>query len=115
MGAWGTSMLEEDVAADVYADFMERLDAGVKPEAIRTELEANYREYLEDQDDRISFWLALAKAQLDCRALQTDVAAKALESIQTGDALRLWQYAKPNDLAERKSVLEEFATLLRSG
>lgn len=108
MSAWGTDILEDDVAADVYADYRNKLDAGMKPADIRVALEEEFANVLEDKDDAPSFWLALAKAQWECKRLQPDVFAKASEIVKTGADLGRWEEAGEMALKERKQALERF-------
>lgn len=108
MGAWGTGILQDDVSADVYADFMERFEAGVKPAAIRSELEESYADSLEDMDDMPSIWLAIAKAQWECGHLQPDVLEKVSEIVTTEESLGLWEEAGETLFEERKHVLATF-------
>ena len=112
MGAWGTAILEDDVTADVYADFMERFDAGMTPAGIRKELESDYADGIEDQDDGPLFWLALAKAQWECGRLQSDVLAKVSAIVTTGEGIALWQESGAVLLEERKQALTMFLDLL---
>ena len=113
MGAWGTGILQNDVSADVYADFMERFEAGVEPAAIRAELEESYADGLEDMDDMPSIWLAIAKAQWECGHLQPDVLAKVSEIITSEESLGLWEEGGEALLKERKQVLTTFLEQLR--
>lgn len=113
MGTWGTGILDDDLAADVYADYMDSFEAGTPLVRIRIQLEADYTEALDDSEDSIRFWLALAQAQWDCGALQPDVLTNAVALIESGEAIISWEDALQEDLTARKRVLEEFAALIR--
>jgi|SRR5580700_1364549 hypothetical protein len=112
MGAWGPEILQDDVAADVYADFMERFEEGMSLVEIRSELEVEYAEYLDDEDDMPVFWLAIARAQWECGGLQADVLAAVKHIIDSGTGLERWEEAGEAALQERREVLKEFAALL---
>ncbi len=60
MGTWGTAILSDDYALDVYRDYLDRYDAGESHTAILAALREEQREALEDPDDAPLFWLAVA-------------------------------------------------------
>ena len=113
MGAWGTQILEDDVAADVYADFMQRYEDGLTPAAIRRELEDEYSDYLEDEDDMPLFWFAMTQAQWEIAQLQPSVLAKVSALIAAGRGLERWREAGEEALHERQWVLAQFLTQLQ--
>lgn len=114
MGAWSTSILSDDFASDVYAGFMDAYNDGVELEAIRTTLERECADALADSDEGPVFWLALAKAQWDCGALEVDVRERVRHIVENGLGLAVWEDEPARDLAKRKKVLAEFYSKLQT-
>lgn len=108
MGAWSTTILGNDFAADVYGEFIEAYNDGKELNVIRRELEANNQSELNEPDEGSTFWLALAKAQWDCDSLDSDVVAKVGEIVNTELGLDRWREATARDLEKRRKVLAEF-------
>jgi hypothetical protein len=46
MGAWGTGILEDDLAVDIYGDYMERYDEGQHTGDIQAELLDSTSDYV---------------------------------------------------------------------
>ena len=115
MGAWETGILDDDVALDLYQDYLEKWDAGVdSPEAIRAALESANAELIADYDDGPVFYLALAKAQWECGVLQPNVLARIEEALADGSLLARWHEADdPDDLSRREEELKQFVEQLR--
>jgi hypothetical protein len=106
MGASRTDViLDDDVVADVYADFMERFDQGIAPEDICAELEDEYADTLGNVDDGPAIWLALALAQWECGQLEPDMLAKVSEIVASGVELERW---KEEWRDKRKQALAAF-------
>src|SRR6266550_2268448 len=76
MGTWGTGILSDDTARDLYDEFVELYDAGIELSEIRRRIEEEYRASLEAMDEGPLVWLALAKGQWECDALDDDVLAR---------------------------------------
>ena len=100
-------ILDEDVAADVEAAFMELLEEGIKGEKATKEILEEFSEELEDEEDRNVVYLALAELQLGENCLQEDIREKALEIIESGADLERWEEAEEKDYESRKAVLND--------
>ena len=100
-------ILDEDVAADVEAAFMELLEEGIKGEKATKEILEEFSEELEDEEDRNVVYLALAELQLGENCLQEDIREKALEIIESGADLERWEEAEEKDYESRKAVLDD--------
>lgn len=100
-------ILDEDVAVDVEAAFMELLDGGCKGKKATKEVLEEFSEELEDEEDRNVVYLALAELQLRENCLQEDIREKALEIIESGADLERWEEAEEKDYESRKAALEE--------
>lgn len=108
MGAWGTAILSDDTAQDVYSDYMDRYDENVDVTEIRRRLEAENAEVIADPDDGPVFWLALAKAQWMCGVLDADILQRVTEIVLQDIGLERWAEEGPKLLKQRKQVLEKF-------
>jgi len=114
MGAWSTSILGDDFASDVHSDFMDAYNDGADLKAIRASLEQECSNEVADPDEGPVFWLALAKAQWDCGALEADVLERVKQIVERGLGLDRWADEPARDLVKRKKVLTEFYTKLQT-
>ncbi|MBS1747761.1 MAG: hypothetical protein JST21_16475 [Bacteroidetes bacterium] len=71
MGAWGTVISSNDTYADIYDEFFEHYNNGIEVKEISQRLIQANQETINDTDDCINFWFAIAKAQWDCKQLDT--------------------------------------------
>jgi hypothetical protein len=108
MGTWGVAILSDDFAADVYGEYMERYDDGEEHAVIREYLERDNAEALDDEDERPVFYYALAKAQWECGALETNVLQRVRDQIASGDGLECWEEDGASYLKKRKDALDKF-------
>lgn len=108
MGAWGTGIFDDDLAMDVREDFEELVDEEGLDIAIATKnILKKYRDELEDEDNEAVIYLALAALQLEYDEVLPDIRDRALEIIEEGQGLNLWDDDDEDLLAERREVLEE--------
>jgi hypothetical protein len=113
MGAWSTTILGDDFAADVYGEFIEAYNDGKELSAIRRELETKNKNELNEPDEGPIFWLVLAEAQWDCGSLDSDVLAKVGEIVNKELALDRWREGAPRDLDKRKKFFLNFMPKFR--
>lgn len=111
MGAWGTAIFSDDLAADVRDSFREHIGDGLSPEAATSKLKEDYASSLGDQDDAPVFWLALASTQWTLGKLLPEVLAKALKVIDDGKDLARWEEDKVA-LKKRQASLAVLRTKL---
>lgn len=112
MGAWGTGILQDDFTLDVYGDYLTNLDEGKTHAEVRATLEADYADDLDDSEDGLLFWLALAKAQWDCGALQADVLARVEIIVAEGEIDRGW--LDPANYRRRRGALIRFLKTIQT-
>ena len=113
MGAWGTELLDDDVASDVRSTFENELEGGASVAHATEVVLREWSDAFEDEDDGPIVWLALAALQLDRGAFQKSVRDKALAVIEGGVNQRRWdEEATPEDAAKRPVVLEELKVRL---
>jgi hypothetical protein len=110
MGHWGTSIKSNDTYADIYADFFDLYNDGKTVGEITISLKSKYADVIKDKDDRNNFWFSLARAQWECKALDSQVFTKVKSIIESGDDLRLWKELGSDDkqVRLRAKVLEKF-------
>jgi hypothetical protein len=103
MGAWGPVIFSDDTASDIRSEYRELLEDQIPDdEATQRVIEA-YRHL--DADEEHVLWLALAAAQSQLGRLEGEVKTRALEVINAGRGLELWEEAGPKELAKRKAAL----------
>ena len=88
MGTWGNGILEDDFAAEVVADYLERLYAGADADAAAAQVVAAFGPL--DVDERSVFWLSLAQVQHDYGRPTQEVQRTALAVIDSGEDLQKW-------------------------
>jgi len=112
MGAWGTAILSDDLARDVYDEYMDKYDEGIDHSAIYELLLKSFAEALYDADEGPVFWLALAKAQWECGVLQDDVFERVTRIIESNDGMARLEEEGQRMLKKRKQVLDSFLTII---
>lgn len=119
MGAWGTGLWEDDLSCDIQDEWNDLMDEGVGPRKATKVILSSWLEEIADyededgsQPDRALLYISLAALQMRHDALTREIKRKALELINKGADLSLWEEADQDDLEERKKVLEEFKTKL---
>lgn len=93
MGAWGTGLFSDDVAADVRDSFTDYIGEGLDPKEATARTLDEFKDVLEDEDDACVVWLALAATQWKLGRLQDEVRERALRMIGSGDDLKRWDDA----------------------
>jgi len=116
MGAWGTGILQDDAALDIYQDYLRRWDDGEESAvSIRAGIAEDFADAFEDGEDGPVSWLALAQAQWECGVLQADILAKAEEIVVDGSDLKQWEVAiHPESYGRRRGVLKRFLVKIRT-
>lgn len=116
MGAWGTAISSNDTYADIYDEFFELYNDGISVEDISKKLIADNQETINEPDDSNNFWFALAKAQWECKQLDTELLERVKKIIETGSDLEVWRRldADEKDIKKRKVVLDKFLADLQT-
>jgi len=105
MGTWGVAIFSDDVAADVRDCFTDLIADGLNSQDATERLVAESKEILDDEDDALVFWLALAATQSKLGRLTNEVRDRALAVIDSGDELRRWAELSKSDISRRKQHL----------
>lgn len=111
MGTWGHEILEDDEVLDVVNAFFHAYDHGASPaEATRVVREmAGPRDGDPAKAEHTRFWLGLAHAQWECKALEPETLA-AVEHIVRNDVDRArWE----RGWSSRRKVLVSFLAALK--
>ena len=103
MGTWGVAIFGNDTAADVRDEFRELIEDGRSDEGATSEVLQKFREGLADPDDAPFIWTGLAAVQHRLGRLQPSVRDRAIDVIDSGAGLQLWEDDKLR--AKRKAVL----------
>lgn len=91
MGAWGTSLYENDTTCDIRDDYIDKLKRGKSNEEATNELICQYREIKGDVEEEPLFWYALADTQWEYGRLLPEVKAKALLFLGRKEELERWK------------------------
>lgn len=106
MGVSGTGILDNDIAADAYAEFLGLMEEGVGPRrAVR--MMVKEADLDDDPYALCPFWLGVALAQVESGRLTRRVRKMALKIIDSGMDLAIWEAESPSDLADRRVSLAE--------
>lgn len=115
MGAWGTGLWDDDLSCDIQDEWNDLLDDGMSPRKATKIILNSWLEELEDfeddeerQPDESILYISLAALQMRHRALTVGIKKKALELIEKGADLELWEDGEKEDYEERKKFLIEF-------
>lgn len=90
MGTWGTGLYANDSTCDVRDSYIKFLQEGLSNTDAYEKMLIEYEEYIGD-DDEPFFWFALAETQWCTGRLLPEVKEKALEWIEKGGGLELWE------------------------
>lgn len=110
MGAWGTAIFSDDVAADIRSEWRDHLGDGLSPEEATVRILTDYSHHLEDSEDRPVVWLALAVSQWKTGRLQPAIRDAARAVISSGEDLQRWD--RPSDRRAREAVLSKTKEML---
>ncbi|HET8886059.1 MAG TPA: hypothetical protein VFM70_06875 [Salinimicrobium sp.] len=110
MGTWGTGISSNDVYEDINYEFFELYNQGMEVSKITERLISENQELIESDEDQNNFWLSIAKAQWECKALEPKIYARIKEIVESGKDIELWREldASKADLNKRKNVLDKF-------
>ncbi len=106
MGTWGNGILQNDSALDAYQGYLFHYNKGLEQSAIQQLFEEKYERYFSKQIlvDNSNFWIGLAQAQWECKALNHTVLAHVQTIVEKNIDAQCWGDA----YEERKRVLVKF-------
>jgi hypothetical protein len=91
MGTWGPAIFSDDTACDIRGDYKDFLGDGLTPSESTDRILFEWRDSLDDVDERSVVWLALAAIQWKLGRLEERVRQKAVEVIESGCNLDRWE------------------------
>lgn len=112
MGTWDTGLYQNDLSADVRADYISKLKAGKADEEALQEILQEYKEESEDDDEKYDFYLGLADTLWKKGRLTEELKAKALEILEEDKISDRWEGEKIRK--ERIKVLDKLKEQLES-
>jgi hypothetical protein len=114
VGTWGSGILDDDTARDVYDRYLEAHRTGKSDDGIVSALLEEFAHVVSDPDEGPVFWLAVAQAQWDASAVTTDVRERVDEILAKGLGLGRWSDEGPAQLKARKAALSRFARKIKT-
>ncbi|MGE6256992.1 MarR family transcriptional regulator [Heyndrickxia sporothermodurans] len=109
MGTWGTGIFDDDTTCEVKDNFIDYLNEGkTVEEATQIILGEYFDEFDMDEDLEIMslVFIGLSAIQMEKNCLQEQVRSNAINLIERGADLELWEDGD-NGYEERKKVLSE--------
>jgi len=113
MGAWGYKLFDDDLACDIKEEYINKLKIGKTNKVATAELISENSCVINDIDTCSVFWFALADTQWNHGRLLPEIQKKALEYINTGENLKIWEDDEKS-YNSRKKVLVELEKRLKS-
>ena len=113
MGTWGSGILDDDFARDVYDQYVDACGAGKPATAIIQALQKEFAKSLSDPDEGPLFWLAVAHAQWDCSSVTPEVRKRVEDIVVKGLGLARWAAEGRTPLARRKAALSRFVAKMQ--
>lgn len=116
MGTWGTAIKDNDAFADIYSEFYELYNKGGQPDSISKQITESNWEILEIEEEKHSFWFALALAQWETKSLDPKVLETVEIIIKTEADIKIWSdlSSTEKDIEKRKEALNKFLDKLHS-
>lgn len=111
MGTFGTGLFSNDVAPEAKEIYIDCLKVGKTDEEAYAKVMEEFKDHLEDEDDRVDFWLGFASFLFDYGRLDDSTRETALSLIGVETDLSRWD---KNDLKKRMKVLEDLKIKLNS-
>lgn len=105
MGTWGYGIFDDDTASDVKDNFEEYIEDGLDINEATERILEEYQEEIEDEDNGPTVYLALASLQMERGELREDIKKTALDIIENGKGLEVWEESGEDELKNRKNVL----------
>jgi hypothetical protein len=106
MGADGPGLFSDDTACDVRDEYREALEDGATDAEAESRVLREFADDLDDPDERIVVWLALAFTQSKHGRLSGTTRREVLAVLDAGGDLERWREAGPGAVRRRAAVLE---------
>ena len=103
MGCWGSGLYQNDAACDVKDAYIGFLEEGLSNSEAYTKTLEKCQGYIGYPDEPL-LWLALAETQWRLGRLTPEVKEKAMEWIEKGAGIELWEESKSGGAAWKKTI-----------
>ena len=114
MGAWGANLFHDDTALDVRDTWRELFAGCATPDVASSEVLEAFEDQLDDTDDGPVILLTLAVLQHDYGCPDPKLRSRALEVIDNGEGLAVWEEQGPAVLKRRQRVYAQLRKKLES-
>jgi len=114
MGAWGTALYSDDLAADLRSTLRDYFGDGLSAAQAVDRLVEEYASSVNDPDEGPVFWLAIADTSWKLGRLDARARERALEIIDGGQDLARWTDARTSDRRKRAAVLTKLRERLQA-
>lgn len=114
MAAWGTGLYQDDIAEDVKFDYHNCFKEGLNNEEAYARVLEQYQDVIEDPEDQLVFWFALADTMWNLGKLINEVKEQALSCIASGKDIERWKKEDEKKAERRQQVLEKLKEKLES-
>lgn len=108
------NLYDIDIAQDIKYEFENLIRQGNSCKNSTNIIISKYRDEIMDLEDGIIFWLALADIQWELGCLLPEIKKKAIEIIDSGIYLEIWQTQDPNLEEKWKQNLQNLKERLNS-
>ncbi len=105
MGAWGVKIYQNDIALEVKSIYVNQLKMGASNDIAVANTYIELKKYINNIDDNVDYWLALASIMQEYGRLCIDVKNKALEILSSNVDIDRWSDK------DKKLRLKELADL----
>lgn len=107
MGTWGVGIFSDDEACDIRDEFRRLIADDVEPDQAAKRLAKDHLSISSLKAERAVFWMALAATAWRCGRLTEDVKKRALDYIEKGADLYLWQEEAPKQVKKREATIQK--------
>ncbi|MHB8962815.1 MAG: hypothetical protein ACYC5K_06640 [Saccharofermentanales bacterium] len=114
MGCWGTGIFEDDLALDVRDLYDELISKGYNDGQVAAKVIELFKASVEDEDDNIIIYSALAAIQLSRSSILEEVKEETVSLIENGSGMGRWKEAGRVDFKARLNELDKLKKMLIS-
>lgn len=111
MGNWGVGIYQNDIGDAVRFSYISKLKSGLDDNTALKDLITEYKNEIEDDDDKFDFWFALADVLHNYGRLTDEVKSNAIALLNNNDIER-WN--NNSDKKKRADILNNLSVKLNS-
>jgi len=114
MGTWGTGLYQDDTTCEVRDEYVKHLKAGLSDQEASKKILEQYGSLLKNVQIACMVYLSLADTQWNYGRVDKRVKKRALDLIQRGADLSIWEKDNPKLVSSRRRTLETLRKRLES-